>query len=84
MVVQRTMHYGTIEAFIRGLKLSKLQDLSLFDIFQSEKIGADKKSLAIHFTFMDAEKTLTDKEIDGWMNRIMTGLEKELGVEIRK
>ena len=84
MVVPRTMSYGTIEAQIRALRLSKLQELSLFDIFQSEKIGADKKSLAIHFTFMDEEKTLTDKEIDGWMNRIMTTLQKELEVEIRK
>jgi len=84
MVVPRSMSYGTIEAQIRGLKLGKLRELSLFDIFQSEKIGADKKSLAIHFTFMDEEKTLTDKEIDGWMNKIMSTLQKELQAEIRK
>jgi len=29
-------------------------------------------------------KTLTDKEIDGWMSKIMTSLEKELQAEIRK
>jgi phenylalanyl-tRNA synthetase beta chain len=40
--------------------------------------------MAINFTFLDEEKTLTDKEIDSWMNRIMTTLEKELSAEIRK
>jgi len=38
----------------------------------------------VNFTFLDDEKTLTDKEIDGWMNKIMTTFENELQAEIRK
>ncbi len=34
--------------------------------------------MAISFTFLDNEKTLTDKEIDGMMNRIMKTAEEEL------
>jgi phenylalanyl-tRNA synthetase beta chain len=56
----------------------------LFDIFESEKLGKDKKSLAISFTFSDKEKTLTDKEIDSMMNQLIVSYEKELGAEIRK
>ena len=40
--------------------------------------------MAISFTFLDNEKTLTDKEIDGMMNRIMKTAEEELKAEIRK
>ena len=58
--------------------------MKLFDIFESEKIGVNKKSLAVSFTFLDYEKTLTDKEIDTWMNKIMEGFEKDLQAEIRK
>jgi phenylalanyl-tRNA synthetase beta chain len=47
-------------------------------------MGAGKKSVAVNFTFLDEEKTLTDKEIDGWMAKIMTNLEKDLQAEIRK
>jgi phenylalanyl-tRNA synthetase beta chain len=61
-----------------------LKEVKLFDVFQSEKLGADKKSLAVNFTFQDEEKTLTDKEIDNWMNKIMNTLEKDLQAEIRK
>jgi phenylalanyl-tRNA synthetase beta chain len=66
------------------LHLSKLTDVKLFDVFENEKLGNDKKSFAITFTFLDKEKTLTDKEIDSWMSKIMTTLEKELNAEIRK
>ena len=84
LVVDRQMPWARVEETVQRQKLDKLRELRLFDIFESEKIGADKKSVAVNFTFQDEEKTLTDKEIDGWMNRIMTALEKELQAEIRK
>ena len=66
------------------IRNDKLQEVKLFDIFESEKLGTDKKSMAISFTFLDKEKTLTDKEIDEWMNKIIETLEKEVNAEIRK
>jgi phenylalanyl-tRNA synthetase beta chain len=84
MVVDRSMPFESVERTVRGLGLEKLQEVSLFDIFESEKLGKDKKSLALSFSFLDEEKTLTDKEIDGMVNRIMEALEKGVGGEIRK
>jgi len=84
MVVPKSMQYGDIQEQVKKLRLAQLQDMKLFDIFESEKLGQDKKSLAVNFMFLDEEKTLTDKEIDSWMNKIMTTLEKNLGAEIRK
>ena len=83
MVVEKSMPYGSIEKTIRTIGLSKLIEVQLFDIFESEKIGHHKKSLAISFTFLDEEKTLTDKEIDGMMNKIITSLEGNLQEQIR-
>ena len=84
IVVPQQMQYAQISELIKKLRLDKLQEVKLFDVFQSEKLGAGKKSLAVNFTFLDEEKTLTDKEIDSWMQKIMTSLEKEGGAEIRK
>jgi phenylalanyl-tRNA synthetase beta chain len=84
IVVPQEMKYHEISSQLRKLHLDKLQDIKLFDVFESEKLGVGKKSMAINFTFLDEEKTLTDKEIDSWMNRIMTTLEKELGAEVRR
>jgi phenylalanyl-tRNA synthetase beta chain len=91
MIVNSNLRWEEIQQTVQKLKLNmtgkqggKLQDMKLFDIFESEKLGTGKKSMAVNFTFLDEEKTLTDKEIDGWMNKIMTALEKELQAEIRK
>jgi phenylalanyl-tRNA synthetase beta chain len=84
IVVPKAMKYSDITSQVEMIGLPKLQEVKLFDVFESEKIGKDKKSMAINFTFLDEEKTLTDKEIDSWMNKIMTSFETELGAEIRK
>jgi phenylalanyl-tRNA synthetase beta chain len=84
MIVARSLPFEKVEKAIRGVKLDKLQEVKLFDIFESEKLGGDKKSLAVSFTFLDEEKTLTDKEIDGMVGKIMGALEKEVQAEIRK
>lgn len=84
MIVPNQLQYEEVEKKIKKLKLDNLQELKLFDIFENEKLGKGKKSMAISFTFLDKEKTLTDREIDGWMNKIMATLEKETGAEIRK
>ena len=84
LIVEKSLSFEEVEKVVRGIGLQKLRGVQLFDIFESEKLGKDKKSLAISFTFLDNEKTLTDKEIDGMMNRIMLTAEEELKAEIRK
>ncbi len=84
MVVSKNKNFEAIKKSVESLRLSKLQEIRLFDVFESDKLGLDKKSLAVNFTFSDREKTLTDKEIDDWMNKIMKTLETEAGAEIRK
>lgn len=84
MVVPEQLRYEEVEQTVQKIRLNKLQAVKLFDIFESEKLGAGKKSMAVNFTFQDNEKTLTDKEIDEWMQAVMTALEKDLRAEIRK
>ena len=84
IIVNKTLPFKEVEKATNTARINKLKAISLFDIFESEKIGTDKKSMAISFTFLDVEKTLTDKEIDGMMNKIIASYEKELGAEIRK
>lgn len=84
ILVDKTMPFASVEKATENARVSKLTNIALFDIFESEKIGANKKSFAINFTFMDDEKTMTDKEIDGMINRIIEVYEKELNAEIRK
>ena len=84
IVVPSQLKYEEAKGSVEKLKINQLQDMRLFDVFESEKLGSGKRSMAISFTFLDKEKTLTDKEIDGMMNKIIMALEKDLNAEIRK
>ncbi len=84
LVVNTTVSYEQLELAVQKAKLGKLQQMRLFDVFESEKLGAGKKSMAVNFTFVDEEKTLTDKETDAMVTKLIASFEKELGAEIRK
>jgi phenylalanyl-tRNA synthetase beta chain len=84
MIVRKSLPYDRVEKAVRSIRLDKLRRITLFDIFESERLGTDKKSLALSLTFLDEEKTLTDKEIDAMVEKIMTTLEREVQAEIRK
>lgn len=84
MVVPSSTFYGNMKSVIEKLNISKLKGIKLFDVFESEKLGVDKKSMAVNLTFLDDDKTLTDKEIDKMMQRITAALEAEVKADLRK
>jgi phenylalanyl-tRNA synthetase beta chain len=84
IVVDKKLRYQEVEQITYGTKVNALKSINLFDVFESEKLGANKKSMAVSYTFLDEEKTMTDKEIDAMMAKIISAYEKELSAEIRK
>jgi len=84
ILLDKKITYGEIENVVKSLQIKKLENLQLFDVFENEKLGANKKSLAINFTFIDKEKTLTDDEIESMMHKIISGLENKLNAVIRQ
>ena len=83
-IVDRSLVYSRVESAAERAGVKKLRSVRLFDVFESEKLGHEKKSMAVSFTFLDEEKTLTDKEVDEMMQKIIVTFEKELNAEIRK
>jgi len=84
LVVDKKVSYAQIEQIALSNKIAQLKSIQLFDIFESEKLGADKKSMAVSFVFGDEQKTLTDVEIDANMHKIISAYEKTIQAEIRK
>jgi len=84
LVLDRSVTYAAIELAVGTVKLPKLKGIRLFDVFESDKLGVNKKSMALSFTFVDEEKTMTDSETDGMVSKLIGAFEKELGAEIRK
>lgn len=84
LVVDKGVPYSQFELVIKKLKIEKMKEVKLFDLFESEKLGHNKKSLALNFTFLDEQQTMSDTEINSMMDKIIKSFEKELQAEIRK
>ncbi|PIU08131.1 MAG: phenylalanine--tRNA ligase subunit beta [Candidatus Moranbacteria bacterium CG08_land_8_20_14_0_20_34_16] len=69
-----------IKNLIKKIGGNLVLDVKMFDVFFKDGVT----SFAYHIEFGSSERTLESKEVDDLMERIVAGLEKELGVEIRK
>lgn len=61
-----------------------IEKIDIFDVYEGEKIDADKKSVAISIVLRDKEKTLDEKEIKTAIDKILTTISKDYNGEIRQ
>ncbi len=71
--------FGAIERAGKGLA----RDVRLFDLYRGEQVGAGKKSLAFHLALLADDRTLSDKDVSKFLDRLARELE-ELGGELRR
>ena len=56
---------------------------ALFDIFESEKLGADKKSMAFNIQLADTNADVTDEMTDAVIEKVLKTLEERFGAQMR-
>lgn len=61
-----------------------LKNISLFDVYEGERIDKDKKSLAFTLSFQSNERTLTDEEIRNDIEAIIKALAEKFVASLRK
>jgi phenylalanyl-tRNA synthetase beta chain len=83
LVLDQSVTYEEIEKAVYQAERKILRSVSLFDIYQGDKIGEGKKSYAMSFLLRDDEKTLTDDIIEKTMQRILKTLEEKFNASIR-
>jgi phenylalanyl-tRNA synthetase beta chain len=83
IVVDKQLKYQDIQLAVKQAKCKLLQDVSLFDVFESEKLGEDKVSYALNFSFYDKQKTLTDIEVENEMKALINSLSQKVNATIR-
>jgi phenylalanyl-tRNA synthetase beta chain len=84
MMLDVSTPFSKIEEIAFKSERKLLKEVSLFDLYQGDKIEAGKKSLAVSFILLDDQQTLTDKQIDKTMERLMGAFESEAGAVIRR
>ena len=84
MLIDKAIKFEDLKKMALQAEKHFLKEVSVFDVFEGDKLPEGKKSYALSFVLQDAEKTLTDTEIDKVMEKLIKAFEKEAGAEIRK
>ena len=83
LLVNKSVKFSKIKELAFKNEKKLLKQVTIFDIYEGEKLGEDKKSYAINYILQDEHKTLKDKQIDKVMNKLIKVYEKEIGAELR-
>lgn len=83
LLIDKSVNFADIKTIAFNCEKNLLKSVSLFDIYEGEQLGADKKSYAVSFIIQDTEKTLTDKQIDKIMQKLIKSYEKQLNAQLR-
>jgi len=81
LVVDKAVTAGQLRAAIEQHTL--VARAQLFDVYEGDRVPANKKSLAFSITYQSNEKTLTDDDVAAAQRSIVERLRKELGAELR-
>ncbi len=83
LLIDKKITFEEIEKLAFQTERHLLKSIKLFDVFEGEKIGKEKKSYAVSFILQNPDKTLTDKIIDKTMNKFIKVFEEKLNAKIR-
>ena len=83
LMLNREVTYRSLRSLAMKTERKLLKKVSLFDVYEGDKIEKGKKSYALTFTLLDEDKTLTDKQIDKVMLKIARAFEEEFGAVVR-
>jgi len=83
LMLDRSVTFEALRTLAFQAEKKLLKKVTLFDVYEGDKIEKGKKSYALTFTLLDEDKTLTDKQIDKAMQRIASAYERELGASVR-
>lgn len=83
LLVDQNVTFSQLYSVAFKTEKELLKSVTLFDVYQGDKLPEGKKSYALNFVLEDTTKTLTDNVIDKCMNSLVFQFEKQLNAKIR-
>ena len=83
LLVDESVAFADIERVAYETERKLLKDVTLFDVYEGDKLPAGKKSYAVSFLLQDTDKTLNDKQIDNVMCRMIAAMTKQFDAQLR-
>lgn len=82
-VLDKSVKYLDVKEFIKNKSSNLLKEVSVFDVFESESLGTEKKSLAFTLEYYDANRTLTEDEVEKDFSNLIALITKEFNAQLR-
>lgn len=83
LLINENITFGEIFNIVKQVDKNIIKDVTLFDVYQGDKIEDGKKSYAISILMEDSSKTLTDSQVEKIMGKIQYQLENNVGAQLR-
>ena len=83
LLIDKKVQFAEIEKIAFDSEKKLLKEVSLFDVYEGKNLEAGKKSYAVSFLLQDETQTLTDKQIDKIMQKLIKNLQDKLGAQLR-
>ncbi len=84
VLVQRNVTADELIAAVRKAKPAHLISADVFDVYEGDELGADKRSVAIRMVFQSDKGTLAGDVVDGAFNKVLGRLRAVAGVTVRE
>ena len=82
-VVEDNVPAGELVAAVRNACDERLTGVRIFDIYQGDSIGENRKSLALGLTFQDRSRTLKDEEVNDLVDAVVSQLKQQFNAALR-
>lgn len=84
VVVDKGVETADLADKVREVAGSLLESVEVFDVFTGERLGADKKSVALALVYRHPDHTLTDDEVGALHEQVVNHLQQTFAAQLRK
>ena len=83
LLVDRDVTFAALRSVALATERKLLKSVSLFDVYEGDKLPEGKKSYALSFILEDKTRTLDDKTIERVMANLTRQFEQQCGAQVR-
>lgn len=83
LVMDEATTVGAVLTAIRKAGGALLESAEMFDIYRGTQLAQGKKSVAFSLTFRNAERTLSDEDVNPLMKKILAACERDCAAVLR-
>jgi len=82
-IFDKSVTYQQVKGFIEKEGSNLLKSVKIFDLFESDSLGSDKKSMAFSLVYYSEDKTLTEEEIEKVFNSLIAAVTNKFNAKLR-